>query len=190
MDTVATTNIPSKDSTVMSLNALKQKADTLGIIYNPRIGIVKLQDKINQFLAEAEETETLRISAPETLSAKLARLRKEAAMLIRVRINCLNPAKRNWPGEIVSVGNGKIGTFKKFVPFNLEAGYHIPRIIYNFLVTRQFQSFYTVKGRNGKPDAKRSKLMREFNIEVLPDLTRKELDALIKEQAINHSIDE
>ncbi len=190
MDTVATTSIPGKNEKELNLDTLKQKADTLGIVYNPRIGIAKLQDKINQFLAEAEETEALRISAPEPMSVKLARLRKEASKLIRVRINCLNPAKRNWPGEIVSIGNGKIGTFKKFVPFSLEAGYHIPKIIYNFLVERQFQSFYTIKGRNGKPDAKRSKLMREFNIEVLPDLTRKELDALIKEQAINHSIDE
>ena len=193
MDTVENKNIPVEKETkakLSPLDQLKQKADTLGIVYNPRIGISKLRDKVDQFLAEAEESAALRETAPEAVSEKIIRKRRESAELIRVRVNCLNPAKRNWLGEIISVGNGKIGTFKKYIPFNITAGYHIPKIIYNYLLTRQYQSFYTVKGKEGRPDEKRSRLVREFNIEVLPNLTEKELATLAEEQALNHSLDE
>ena len=186
MDTVDNKSIPVKET---ALDLLKKRADDLGIIYNPRIGEEKLQAKITQFLAEAEVSKTTDTPV-ETFAAKKARIRREASELIRCRIHCLNPMKKNWAGEVISVGNSHIGTFKKMVPFGLDAGYHVPKIIFNELKSRKFQHFYTVKGVNGKPDQKKSKLMNAFNIEVLPNLTEKELAALAHEQAVNHSIDQ
>ena len=37
---------------------------------------------------------------------------KEANQYRRCIIQCMNPAKREWPGETISVGSAKAGTFK------------------------------------------------------------------------------
>ena len=181
------------------LSNLKIQADSIGLKYHPKISAVKLQKKIDVFLARQAVDETTvaatptpkitEIPASETRHARHARLRREASQLIRVRVHCLNPTKRKWPGEVLSVGNDVLGTFKKYVPFNLEVGYHIPMAIYNMLLCREFQTFYMVKGKNGMPDSKRGKLVKEFNVEVLPPLTNQELKDLAHEQSINRSIE-
>lgn len=116
------------------------------------------------------------------------RLRKEATKLIRVNITCMNPNKKDWPGEIISLGNSVVGMIKKYVPFNISGGYHLPYIIYTHLKDRQCQVFYTVVLPNGQK-TQRGKLINEFAIEVLPNLTPDEITELARTQAINNSIE-
>ena len=104
--------------------------------------------------------------------------------LRRIRLQCMNPTKKDWSGEIISVGSAKLGTFKKFIPYDGEP-YHVPEIIYNMLKERQCTTFVTVKSdRPGAPDIRKGKLIKEYAIEDLPPLTTKELDALGKRQAL------
>lgn len=165
----------------------KSRADMMGITYHPSIGVEKLEAKIAAALADTDEKDT---SAPTPESdaqaqAKIAaELIAEAGKLIRVRVTNMNPNTRELRGDIFTVSNAVVGTFKKYVPFNTEEGWHVPNIIYQHLIERQCQIF--VKNEKGDNVGK---LIREFAIEVLPPLTPEELKELALQQAAAHSID-
>jgi hypothetical protein len=100
----------------------------------------------------------------------------------------MNPNKKDWPGEFISVGNSVVGMVKKYVPFNVTSGYHLPSIIFEHLKDRQCQVFHTVVLPNGQKIQK-GKLIKEFAIDVLPPLTQEEITELARMQAINNSIE-
>lgn len=176
--------VETQDVTQDELTALKARADQLGISYHPSIGVDKLREKVNAALADtdaatsageqAEQTETK--AAPGKLTRK-----QEAAKLVRVRITCMNPNKREWEGELFTAGNTVVGSFTKFVPFDVE--WHVPQIILNMIKQRQCQVFYTTKDGRGNR-IRKGKLIKEFAVEILPPLTEKELKELAQRQAM------
>lgn len=109
--------------------------------------------------------------------------RRQCARLIRCRIQNLNPAKKEWPGEIISVGSAKLGTFKKFVPFNTGEPYHLPKIIFDVLKDKQCTFFKTEKDDRGN-NVRKGYLSNEYALEVLDPLTAEELEDLKKQQAL------
>lgn len=175
------------------LETLKARADQLNISYHPSIGVAALRTKVAAAIAgdeapkdaESEKTE----KAPkagvleETEPMRLRRLKREALELVRIRITCMNPSKKEWSGEIFTVGNNLIGTVSKFVPFGLDEGWHVPRIMLDMLQGRQVQTFVNEKARNGI-QTRRGKLIKEFAIEILPALTAVELKELAQRQAM------
>ena len=112
---------------------------------------------------------------------------QEATKLVRIRVTCMNPAKKEWEGEIITVGNAGVGTYKKYIPFNADEGWHVPNIIYQALQERQCQVFVSSKTKNGVT-IRQGKLIKEFAIEVLPPLTEEELKDLAQRQAMAKSI--
>ena len=189
------------------LDTLKARADMMGLKYHPNIGLDKLRMKVENKLegkAVTEEPKTTKtqllkttiatekktyISHEEFLTQQSKTIRKNINRLVRVRVSCMNPNKSAWEGEIISVGSAKIGTFKKFVPFNTEDGWHIPNIIYEAMKERKYSHFVTVKGPRGEK-IRKGKLVNEFNIEVLPPLTPAEIKDLAQKQAMSGSIDQ
>lgn len=175
------------DLNVNELENLKARADKLGISYHPSIGAEKLREKINAMLAEADPTQATEDAGEategETRNQRIARLRKEASKLVRIRVTCMNPNKKEWEGEIFTVSNSVVGTFKRYVPFNAEDGWHVEQIILNQLKQRECQVFVKKRGRNGIQTSE-GKLIKEFAIEVLPPLTEKELKELAQRQAM------
>ena len=169
------------------LASLKQKADLLGISYHPSIGAEKLREKIRAVMAEegaaADAAATKPASSEVDEAAERQRLIDEASKLIRIRVVCMNPAKKDWEGDIFTVGNSIVGTFKKFVPFNNDEGWHVPNIIYQHLIQRECQVFVNVRDERGNTHRK-GKLIKEFAIEVLPPLTEEELAELARRQAM------
>ena len=110
--------------------------------------------------------------------------RKTLSSLKRCTVMCMNPMKKEWAGEILSVGSAKWGTFKKYIPFNGEP-YHIPKIIYDMMKERKCTIFYTVKQKDGRGgDIRKGKLIPEFNIVDLPPLTSAELKQLADKQLL------
>ena len=109
-------------------------------------------------------------------------IRKELTRLVRVRITCFNPAKKEWKGEVFSFINPIVGAIKKFVPYNCAAGdsFHIPYCIYTQMKRKEYQAF-SGKKVNGV-EVKEPRQVREFSLEVLPPLTQAELDALARKQ--------
>lgn len=173
------------------LSVLKTRADALGISYHPSISAPKLRDKINAFLSDEKE-DAAEAEAPkaktETEGAKRLRLRNEAAKLVRIRLTCMNPNKKEWDGEFITAGNAVVGTFTKFVPFNADEGWHVPHIIYEQLRDRECQVFVTHRDSKGN-STRKGKLIKEFNIEILPPLTKEELEELARRQAMAKAID-
>lgn len=173
------------------LTTLKARADLLGITYHPSIGLEKLREKINAATSDEavkEPVQTVATANEETANERRIRLKKAALELVRIRVTCMNPAKAEWEGEIFTVGNSAVGSITKYVPFNADAGWHVPRIIYQQLVERQCQIFTTVSDSRGNKSRK-GKLIREFAIEVLPPLTAEELRDLAQRQAMAKAID-
>ncbi len=113
---------------------------------------------------------------------------KRATRLIRCIVTNRNPLKQSWDGEIFTVSNDLIGQQRKFVPFSLDEGYHLPQIIIDTLKDKECTVFVNSKTKNGEK-VKVGKLIKEYAIEILPPLTQKELGALASQQAARGSID-
>ena len=186
------------------LATLKLRADQLNIQYHPSISLEKLRLRVNEAITstdpvvntsanddtentedEVTEDPVVEVPVTETAEQRRIRKRKEANKLIRIRVTCMNPAKKEWEGELFTAGNGTVGSFTKFVPFNVDEGWHVPTIIYNQLVERKCQIFISEKDSLGNT-IRKGKLIREFAIEVLPDLSLKELKELAQQQAMRN----
>ena len=173
-------DLPTQDE----FETLKNRAAMLGIKYHPSIKLEALREKVNTYI----KSDSMESGSSESTDASPAEtLRKEVAKLIRIRLTCMNPAKKEWDGEVISVGNSTVGTFKKYIPFNADEGWHVPKIIYDFLCERQCQVFTTVTNSRGDK-VRKGKLIKEFSIEVLPQLTEAELQELARRQAMSRSI--
>lgn len=198
------------------LEQLKERATQLGLKFGPNIGVDLLRARVNAVIngdAELdevndedeefveEETVTETVSNKPKLDKKLAerfgeteeekrvRLRKDAFKLIRVRIQCMNPLKKSMQGEVFTVSNSVVGTYRKFVPYNVESeeGWLVPQIMLNMIKERKFNQIRYEK-KNGLQIPK-AHLVKEFAIEILPQLTKKELEELARRQAMSRSVE-
>ena len=191
------------DTVQDELASLKGRADLMGVSYHPSIGLEKLREKINaaieqtadvlnadKAVEQAQDAADAIATTPVAAETQLqyhARKKREANELVRVRVTCMNPAKAEWEGEIFTAGNSLIGSLTKYVPFNNEEGWHIPRIIYNMMRDRMCQIFVNAKDSRGNT-TRQGKLIKEFGIEVLPDLSAEELQDLAQRQALSNAI--
>lgn len=182
-------NFEVEEAVESELDVLKMRADTLGIKYHPNIGVDKLKEKIEEAKAggateevKTEESVKEKPVKAETEHEYRTRMLKEAGRLRRIRVTCMNPMKAEWEGEIFTSGNGVVGNFRKYVPFETE--WHVPQIILNMIEDRMYQTFYTVRDPRTGQQGRRGKLVKEFAVEILPDLTKEELKALAQRQAM------
>ena len=199
------------------LEQLKERATQLGLKFGPNIGVDLLRARVNAVIngdAEldevndedeefVEEEETVAKTSPnkpkldkklaerfgETEEEKRVRLRKDAFKLIRVRIQCMNPLKKAMQGEVFTVSNSVVGTYRKFVPYNVESdeGWLVPKIMLNMIKERKFNQIRYEK-KNGLQIPK-AHLVKEFAIEILPQLTKEELKELAQRQALSRSVE-
>lgn len=192
-EVVTDTDLQKPDEKAM----LMQRARIMGITFSNAITVEKLKEKIEEKLKESETPAVTQTSdepeeeqeeeAPknETVMQMRARLRKENLKLIRLRITCLDPKKKDLPGEIFTVSNKVIGTVRKYVPYGevTDNGWHVPYVIYKMMKRRQFLQIRTVKNANGRGERVEQNYVREFALEVLPPLTEVELAKLAAAQA-------
>lgn len=173
---------------------LKGRATLMGIVFSNNIGVEALKAKIAEKIngdkpaeaaeaAEADDEEELAPTSPAALAKPAQTLRQRLLQdnmrLIRIRISCMDPKKKDLPGEIFTVANRYIGTVRKFVPFGdaTEGGYHVPYVIFKLLKKRKYLSITTKKGKSGQDEVV-TKYLPEFAIEELPMLTEIELARL------------
>ena len=169
------------------LKLLKERADLMGIKYSNNIGLDTLRAKVNERL----ESSVLEAEKNIDKSALRKKVREEQLKLVRIRLTCMNPAKKAWRGEIFTVANSIIGTVKKFVPYDPKFyanGYHVPYCIYTMLKNKTFLDIRTEESTGGKTRVY-SSYPAEFGIEVLPELTPDELQQLAVEQQAGNRID-
>ena len=194
------------DAQPSELQMLKSRADMMGITYSNNIGIDALRKKIDAKMnGEADDAPVQEqavdavhpanplIGQDKPVKRKSLRqhLYDENMKQIRIRIQCLDPKKANLPGEIFTVANEHLGTVKKFVPYGeySEGGYHVPNIIYKMLIARRFLNIRTVKDKRTGVATPVSSWAKEFAIEVLPPLTKQELENLKVAQMAAGSVD-
>lgn len=186
-----TPNVEDQGVVEESLEELKEYAKSVGLKFHPSISREKLLERIQE--AElGDETPVPAVEIPDaepvpvaerkmTEQQRRAHKRKEANRLVRIQITCMNPNKKAYEGEIFTVSNALVGTFKKYVPFNVP--WHVPHIIYKQIVNRKCQIFDTPT--NGPVT---SRLIPEFAVQVLPPLTEKELEELARRQSMARGV--
>lgn len=189
-------------NTVDELSILKQRASLMGIKFSNNIGLDALKERIRVAMEseskaenkEAKSDEPVNEAATNPLEASKKyldknqarrELQRDALKLVRIRITCMNPKKKDLPGEIITVANGVVGTVRKFIPFGeaTENGYHVPNIIYKLLKKRKFLNIRTVTDRRNGRIRVEQNWATEFSIDVLPPLTKKELADLAAAQS-------
>lgn len=165
------------------LRLLKQRADQIGVAYSPNIGLDTLRQRVEDKLAgktsiEEEKEVTEDTHKSETKIQRRNRLRREAEKLIRVRLTCMNPAKRDYQGELITAGNSILGTYRRYIPFGVD--WHVPQIMLNMLKERKYQVFRKEKTRG--VEHKVAEFVPEFAIQELPPLSPEELKSLAQRQ--------
>lgn len=108
----------------------------------------------------------------------------DAMRLVRCRITNMDPKKKDLDGEILTVGNRYIGTVKKFIPYGAatDEGYHVPKVLYDELEDRKFLHIQVTKDRATGQQKVVTSYVKEFAIEVLPQLTELDLAKLAQAQ--------
>lgn len=193
---------------VDELTMLKQRATLMGVKFSNNIGLDALKKKIEDHQSgEASAEAEAEVAAPavnplaqageDTAAAdapvvkhpvaKQMTLRQmlmeEQMKLVRIRVQNLDPKKKDMPGEVFTVANEYIGTVRKYVPYGeaTDGGYHVPFCIYQMLKDRKFLNIRTGKDRRGQVKVEQG-WAREFSIEVLEPLTTQELHTLAQAQ--------
>lgn len=186
--------IQPEDIQLDEKEVLMQRADKLGIKYSNNIGLETLRERIDAKLEEREaviEEEEEESNKKETQTAKqvketaVQKARKEALKLVRVNITSMENTKNNLSGEIFTVSNG-IASVKRYVPFGID--WHIEQMLLNTLKEKEFQRFGTEKTPSGQT-VRRAKSVPAYAIQILPPLTKEELEDLRKSQLARQSIE-
>lgn len=181
------------------LTLLKDRAKLMGIKFSNNIRIESLREKIAAKIAGEEmpaDEPTNKVNplaavgaAQEAPAVKQLTLRetliKDQMKLVRLRIQNLDPKKKDLPGEVLCVANEFLGTVKKYIPYGeaSDEGYHVPYCIYTELESRRFQNVRTYTDKATGQIRIESSWAREFSLEVLPALTQAELAQLAAAQA-------
>jgi len=179
------TNLVKEDE----LSSLKERATKMGITFHPKIGLEKLRGKVTQVINSEAAKAKAKVTPikEETKGQRINRLRKEASALVRIRVTCMNPNKKNHEGEVFTVSNSVVGTHRKYVPFNAENGWHVPKMLLGVIQERQCQIFVKAKDFRGR-DVAKGKLIKEFAVEILDPLTMDELEDLKTQQALANNL--
>ena len=181
------------------LTLLKDRAKLMGIKFSNNIRIESLREKIAAKIAGEElpaDEPTNKVNplaavgaAQEAPAVKQLTLRetliRDQMKLVRLRIQNLDPKKKDLPGEVLCVANEFLGTVKKYIPYGeaSDEGYHVPFCIYTELESRRFQNVRTYTDKASGQIRIESSWAREFSLEVLPALTKAELTQLASAQA-------
>jgi hypothetical protein len=190
----------------IKLKALKEIADKYEVEYAKNTGFDRLYKKTSKHLesigievdldlllqesiqkVEAEVEEQMKEEEKEANEKTLAEKKKEMNKLIRCIITNMDPNMKDWRGEIFTVGNAKLGSIKKYVPFGVE--WHIPEIILNALRQKKYM-FHQVKKDAMGNTKKTVKLMPKYGIQILPPLTEKEIKELARNQKAREGLED
>ena len=175
------------------LDELKELADTMGVSYHPAIGLEKLKAKmaeadtaakpVVEVIEDVDPTPASKLTKQASLKSKTQNAKDRALKLVRIRIACMDPSKQGLTGEIFSTGNKFTGRIKKYVPYDND--WHVPAMLLKMIQARQTQIFVKKKERTDSGamvEITKGKMVKAYSVEILPDLTQKEIDELGRRQ--------
>ena len=189
------------ETAVDELALLKERAKQMGIPFSNNISLETLRKRISDKMEGKDEPEVNPLSgdveiaaitsAPKKLDAKQNALalrkmmQRDQMKLVRVRITNMDPKKKDLPGEIWTVSNEYLGNVRKMIPYGeqTDEGFHIPYCLFRLLQSKRFLHIRTVKDRVTGVERQEKQWVKEFSLDVLPDLTKEELARLAAAQA-------
>ena len=189
----------------MDADAIRTELKDSGVDLHHKTGIQKLKETLVQVRAGTYgQPETI---APQPVNPKITsntgptEAAKKAAAAHTERIN--NPTKEEralalkriivvpndtnlseYHGMIFTVGSSAVKKgkmVKKYVPFNNEQGWHVPNMIVENIQAAEVQKFRKETMPNGEKIMK-PYMTKKFNVTILPDLTKQEMDELAAAQ--------
>lgn len=173
--------IDSPELEIDQLSLLKQRAAVMGIQFSNNISIDTLKRRIQERLDDVPTTSEVPKAPVDAKTPTIRQYMQTTQMkLVRLRIQNLNPSKKDLQGEFMTVANEYLGTVTKFIPFGeaTDEGYHVPYCLYQDMLNKQFLNIKVSKDkRTGVPKVE-TNWAREFALEVLPQLTGDELKTL------------
>ena len=184
-----------------SIETLRAELDGLGVSYTNRMKEATLKklliehqgydpeaEEESPVLAQEEKASTKKQATSPAKTKSIGEMRKEATKLVRVIVRPNDPNKAEYSGDYFSIGNEVLGFITKFVPYNNEEGWHVPRILVDQIKAQQVQLWRTKKLSNGM-DSKEGYLTNAYNVTELPPLTKSELEELARRQKEYNSVD-
>ena len=189
------------ETAVDELALLKERAKQMGIPFSNNISLETLRKRISDKMEGKDVPEVNPLtgdaeiaaitSAPKKLDAKQNALalrkmmQRDQMKLVRVRITNMDPKKKDLPGEIWTVSNEYLGNVRKMIPYGeqTDEGFHIPYCLFRLLQSKRFLHIRTVKDRVTGVERQEKQWVKEFSLDVLPDLTKEELARLAAAQA-------
>jgi len=168
-----------------SIQELRGIAEDLGIEFAKNIGKNKL---IGLLIADDDAAEgTTKVEGVKvTKEATPAEIRKSMDKLIRCRVSSSDPMYKGRNGVTMQVGN-KLKVVGKFIPFNTI--WQMQQPVYESLSRKQWRETKFVTDKVTGNKIAKTTMHPSFVIEILPQLTEKELKNLAKDQSARGSID-
>ena len=189
------------ETAVDELALLKERAKQMGIPFSNNISLETLRKRIadkmegkdvpevNPLAGDAEiaaiTTAPAKLDAKQNALALRKMMQRDQMKLVRVRITNMDPKKKDLPGEIWTVSNEYLGNVRKMIPYGeqTDEGFHIPYCLFRLLQSKRFLHIRTVKDRVTGVERQEKQWVKEFSLDVLPDLTKEELARLAAAQA-------
>lgn len=157
------------------LEMFRDQCKTMGITFHHKAGVDTLKGLIEEHTKVREPEKEL------TEVEVTAQLRKSCERLRRVVVTCKDPQKQSWKGEWVSGSNSAVSPVKKYVPFDIDAGFHVPQLLLNVLEDREYRR----KSTDGR-DASSGGMAKAYHIEYLDALTASEIQELARQQKLRN----
>lgn len=166
---------------------LKQKADLLGLTYASNISTDKLRDLINQANEPVEVKQDTSVNkAGSSVEDEAMALRLELTKKIRVMITCNDPLMKDWDmTPYYSFSNSIVTLPKQTFPLNVE--WHVPKAYFDMMNAMECRIPVKSKDEKGRTITI-SKMIKKYNITVLPPLTEDELEALKQAQIMRDGL--
>lgn len=174
---------------------LEDQAKLLGISFHPSISDDKLLERVKaakegvpaenntQDITEAKSIKEVKLIPQDQMKFSKELLKQEqrakCLQMQRVVVVCNDPAKREWQGEILEVGNNLVGEIRKFVPFG--TAWYIPNMLINMIQEKKYQRFYTRKDKYGNT-TRYGKNEPAYSVSFIGNLDEVELAELAKNQ--------
>jgi len=177
---------------------LEERANLLGVEFNPKIGDAKLAERVEAAMSADEspkddvEVKTIKpevkvpgkakvLTEQEIVSQRTAELRREMMELKRVIVSCNDPQMKEWETTPpLSISNSIITLPKVVVPLNVE--WHVPKAYYDMMKAQKCGIAVKSKDAKGRPVTVR-KSINKYNISDLGAMSKDELKELKTVQA-------
>lgn len=174
----------------MDIEDVKAELTGRGIKMHHKTNAIKLRKTLQDDVDKNDTKVPVEVKSSPVKPAKVKKksgmtLEEKCLHLKRIIVTPNDPELSGHAGLVFtvlvsSVNNGK--AIKKYVPFNNEEGWHVPNVICNQIANAEMQKFKSVKAPNGDTILQPYQA-KKYNVQVLPDLTQKEIDKLAASQA-------